>query len=97
MIYIFSYFCGKNYNDEKYVYDWYTNLKQYYCVDNERKFIIYTDNEKIKENMITYNDVKIFIIKSIDDKNFRLLMKFNLIKMFLNRNTFKENDIFSMV
>ena len=49
MLDIFSYFVGDNYNNPQLILQWYNNLKENYCYDiTDRKFIIYTDNEHIK-------------------------------------------------
>ena len=70
------------------MFGWYRNLKDKYCVNIKKRFVIYTDNQLAKQFETLYDDVKVVVIDPVDDLNTRKLMKFDLIGDF-----FKNYDV----
>ena len=92
---VFSYFVGRKYNDMQLMFGWYRNLKDKYCVNISKRFVIYTDNQLAKQFEALYDDVKVVVIDSVDDLNARKLMKFDLISDFFKK--YNVSEYFSFI
>ena len=93
--YIISYFVGDNYNNIQYVRQWYENLRQYYLIDKNRKFVIITDNIFLKIFEELNDDVIFFYIdpQTTKDLNTNKRAKFIYILDWLNATNITDGYI----
>ena len=85
---IISYFTGVNYNNTQLILDWLNNMRMFYCVEQERTFIIYTDNQQVVRLQRLFNDVVVNIVPQSQTRNRddNLRAKFFYIQDFIEKH-----------
>lgn len=95
MLHVFSYFIGKDYHHPSIVLGWYRNLKENYCFDINKKFIVYTDNPYLKSYEYFLDDMQVNVVRERKTIDERKRIKFDYILHFLKRS--KDVSLFGFI